>query len=280
MNSLRNVALGLALCGACMSASAALIVDRGLPDTNLNAAAGADRSNVAWDFNPPEDWVAGDDFTLAALPPKTGWRIDQIRIWTIAGEAGSNFLLGDRFQEVSLFLGPAGPAGTEIPIVLSASLSGTTTDNPDVAVTQVQYATGADYQTSSGAFAKLWQVDFVDVGVVDAGTLLFAVDGIDPGAAEPNWFNHASNAALSGTPQDGSDDEYGFFSGNAADSSLSFGGTVDSDGFGWDKSSDINIQVWATQVHVSEPGVIALALLGIAGVLAGRGRRRRAAGAV
>jgi len=28
-----------------------LVVDRGLPDTNLNSAAGADRSNVAWGFN-------------------------------------------------------------------------------------------------------------------------------------------------------------------------------------------------------------------------------------
>jgi hypothetical protein len=255
-------------------AGATLIVDRGLPDANLNNAAGVDRSNVAWDFNPPEDFVAGDDFTLQGLPPKTGWRIDQIWIWSIAGVPDGTFELGDRFQTISLFLGPDGDPGAVIPIVMSANLTGNASDNPDVVVTPVQYPSdpAVDYQGSGGAFIQIWQIDFFNVGVFGAGTYLFGADGI--GQAGLNWFNHASNAALSGTPQDGSDDLYHWFSGNAGDGFLTLGGTVDSDGFGWDKSSDINIQVWATEVHVPEPGGLALVSIGILGLAVAVRRRR------
>ena len=47
-------------------ASAALLLDRGLPTANLNNDAGASRSNVQWAFGSDAQgmWLAGDDFTL------------------------------------------------------------------------------------------------------------------------------------------------------------------------------------------------------------------------
>ena len=54
------------------------------------------------------------------------------------------------------------------------------------------------------------------------------------------WFNHASNAELSGAPQDGADGAMLQFGAGG-----NFEGAVDSNGNGWDKSSDINVQVFA-----------------------------------
>ena len=51
MGATRALLGALCLCGA-LGAQAALVVDRGLPDANLNNASGGDRSNVAWDFFP------------------------------------------------------------------------------------------------------------------------------------------------------------------------------------------------------------------------------------
>lgn len=48
--------------GTAWAAGSTQVVDRGLPDDNLNNAAGASRSNVAWAFY--GGWVAGDDFTV------------------------------------------------------------------------------------------------------------------------------------------------------------------------------------------------------------------------
>jgi hypothetical protein len=91
---------------------------------------------------------------------------------------------------------------------------------------------------------------------------------VSPAGVDNINFNHASNAALSGTPQDGADDQYRWFSGADGASSLSFGGFFDSDGNGWDKSSDINVQVFASQVP--EPWSLALLGAGLLGIAATR----------
>ncbi len=266
---------GLLACLAVRDVAATLVVDRGLPVENLNSAAGASRSNVAWDFNPPETYISGDDFLLpdpGAATPK--WRIDTIRVWVVAGSVASTpaFELGDRYDTVSLFLGETGPDGTSIDRVKSAGiLAGShATDNPDVVITPVTYAGGEDYQGSSGSFIQIWQIDFNDLGIFDPGPLMFAVDGV--GAADFNWFNHASNAALSGSPQQGSDDQMRWFEGNASGTSITLGGLWDSNGYGWDKSSDHNIQVFATAVP--EPGTWFLLILGIVVLSAAAGIRQ------
>jgi hypothetical protein len=117
---------------------------------------------------------------------------------------------------------------------------------------------------------NIWQIDFFNLGLFGSGSYLFALGG----AGELITFNHASNAALSGTPQDGSDDRYRWFAGNALDSSISAGGFIDSDGNGWDKSSDINIQVRATQVP--EPSILGLMGLGLLGLLLAHRRANHA----
>lgn len=248
-----------------VGAQATLVVDRGLPNTNLNNASGANRSNVAWAFN--GNFLSGDDFLLGPTDPGKNWRIDKLSVWLIGGEA----TLGDRFSSISLFLGSDG-AG--VPKVATANLTGNTTDNADVTVSQVNYPGTADtYQGSSGSMLNIWQLDFGNLGTYAAGEYLFSVGGTGaPGVNNPLAFMHASNAALSGTPQDGSDDLYRWFSGTAADGSIAPGGFIDSDGNGWDKSSDINIQVYATQVP--EPASLGLLGLGLLGAAASRRRSR------
>ncbi|MBK6722144.1 MAG: hypothetical protein IPG58_02350 [Acidobacteria bacterium] len=45
-----------------------LVFDRGLPTANLNNAAGANRSNVAWAFD--GDYITGDDFSFGTVGEK------------------------------------------------------------------------------------------------------------------------------------------------------------------------------------------------------------------
>jgi len=254
--SLKILGAALLAMGASSLAQASLIVDRGLPDENLNNAAGGDRSNVAWAFN--DGFLSGNDFTLGALNPNAGkWRIDQIRVWTIGGESA----LGDRFSLLKLFMGAD---GSTVPEAASANLTpeSNSTDNTNVEVNKVSYADETVYQGSGGGLLNIWQLDFFNLGLFDPGLHLFALGG--EGADSPFTFMHASNAALSGTTQDGSDDRYRWFGGTASDASITTGNLLDSDGSGWDKSSDINIQVFATQVPA--PSVIALMAVGLLGL--------------
>ncbi len=258
---------------ALQPAAATLIVDRGLPTANLNNSAGSNRSNVAWDFKPPGTYISGDDFSLPTPgAPWATWRIDKIRVWAIAGNAADvpPYPLGDRYNTISLFLGADGPAGTTIDRVKTASIDtgAHTTNNSDIVITPVTYSSGAGYQGSSGKYIQIWQIDFNNLGLFNPGELMFGVDATGPG--NPYWFNHASNAALSGSPQEGADNRMRGYTGSATDPSITFDGFWDSkpvtaggDG-GWDKSSDHNIQVFATAVP--EPPTLALFVLGLVGL--------------
>ena len=257
-----------------------LVVDRGLPDTNLNNAAGGARSNVAWGFTPPDSddpnapttkFQSGDTFSL----PSTGnanlpsWRIDKLSAWFIAGSTGDDVdPLEDRFSDISLFLG----SGNTIDKVASSSITGDVADASNVTISKVTYTGGADYQGSSGNFIQLWQVDFTDLGTFSAGNYAFSLAGLPD--EKTILFNHASNAALGGVPADGADNQYAWLSGSAADSSLTLGGFIDSDGNGWDKSSDINVQVYASPVPLPAAGWLLLTAFGGLGIAA---RRRKAA---
>jgi len=272
-------AAGLALAlSAGLAAASTLVVDRGLPADHLNNAAGADRSNVAWGFDPAQGaFQSGDTFSLAPVAGP-GWQIDRLTGWVIAGSPDDDsFALEDRFSAVSLYLGAAGPAGlTSIDKVASSTITGSTADAANVIITPVTYAGGANYQGTSGSFIRIWQIDFLDLGLFAAGDYLFSIAGLaQPNTTSPFWFNHASNAGLGGVPAEGADGQYAWFSGAADAAALTLGGFFDSDGNGWDKSSDINVQVWATAIPV--PAALpllggGLALLGLMGW-----RKRRAA---
>jgi hypothetical protein len=58
------------------------------------------------------------------------------------------------------------------------------------------------------------------------------------------WFNHASSAPLSASTQDGADGEMFLFDGGGR-----FEGAFHGAGAGWDKDSDINVQVFAHRVR-------------------------------
>ena len=250
-----------------------LVVDRGLPDSNLNNAAGPDRSNVAWDFLGA--YASGDTFSL----PSTGdasapvWRIEKLTTWFIAGSPNplDNFQLDSRFSEISLFLGSDNGTGSSVDRVANSKITGNTAGAANVTITPLTYNGGLDYQGSSGSDIQIWQVDFTNLGKFSAGDYLFSVTGSPD---SENFFNHASNAALGGVTADGADDQYAWFSGSASDTSLTYGGIFDSNGNGWDKSSDINIQVTATPVPLPAAAWLLLTAFGGLGFAA---RRRKSA---
>lgn len=236
-----------------------MVVDRGLPTTNLNNAAGDNRSNVGWADTPAYDFY-GDTFTLPGGNSAV-YAVHTIRTW-IASFADPSSL----YSTMTLFTG----TGTT---TLSATAS-----NPTITLSS--YPGGAEYQRTSGPLINVYEVDFTGLNLVATGgtTISFGVEGVSTGPIAPDnsnlWYNLASNAALSGSPQDSADgllQEYSW-DGVAGDPPV-YLGAVNSDqpGF-WDKSSDINVQVFA---DVPEPASMSLLAAGALGLGFVQLRRRR-----
>jgi hypothetical protein len=228
--------------GSAAFAGPVLLVDRGLPTANLNNAAGPDRSNVSWAFTQytsGDYWLVGDTFKNTS---SDWWTIKQITLWTV-GQTDEAILRG-------------GIAGSTIGIITDAT-----------------YASPAPndlYQGSSGSFITMHRVDFaVDITLAPGQVYNFFLDGsgAELGIVVP--FVHASNAALSGSVQQGADDQmlYANVVGGVVDPASV--GTWTSLGDGWDKASDVNVQVYG---YVPDGGTT-LMLLG--GALVGIGGLRR-----
>lgn len=250
------VALALAG-GACANADS-LLLDRGLPTANLNDAAGANRSNVAWadaesSNNPSDYYLPGDNFTLGG----TGsYQIHDITVWVVGHAAPSGLsLLG-------------GVAGSPAMSTISSNFSATPT----------AYADSTTYQGSSGSSIPIYQVDFsVNVDVNAGQTYDFFLNGpwTADGSFYVNSFLHASNGPLSGSTQQGSDGQLLWLHVNGSsqdvESWYSSGTPTGTSPFGagWDKNSDANVQVFgvsATPLPSSVWGGIALlGLLGLGG---------------
>lgn len=218
-----SLAVALLASAAAQSSYAGLLIDRGLPTANLNNVSGANRSNVAWAFAPDTSgtWVVGDTFTNSSA---LAYHIDTIRVWTTGKfDAASLKLLG-------------GLNGGPINTVSSSVLATPTT-----------YAGGQSYQTTSGGWSQITQLDFSVSGLtLGAGqTYDFFLAGMQD-SGTPYVFTHASNAALSGSPQQGADNKMlaGILSGGSVTAIETWdSGAV---GGGWDKSSDLNVQVFGT----------------------------------
>ena len=232
-----------------------MVFDRGLPTANLNNAAGANRSNVAWS-NGNSD-VSGDDFTIGATGET--WIVTGIRTWTTEKLGlGSGFHLGDEYSDVSLYTGTGG-----VSLVATGTLTAGSdvNSNPNITHTQVQYAGGLDYQRTGGAYSQIYQNDFTNLNLSIAGGVkyYFAVDGTPRSPSTDYWFNHASNAALSGSTQQGADNLWLVWSKSGLANPPT---TCDSNGpiagvcnGGWDKSSDINVQVFAHKFAPPPPAL-------------------------
>jgi hypothetical protein len=206
-----------------MSANAGLLVDRGLPTANLNNAAGDNRANVAWAFTEYTSsayWLVGDTFQNTSADT---WHITSIRLWTV---------------------------GTTDQAILRGGLDGSTIG----VISSATYISGANYQGSSGSMIDMHQVDFtVDITLAAYQTYDFFLDGSgsEPGIVVP--FVHASNAALSGSPQQGADNLmlYAEVQNGIVDPTSVSTWTSDTHvagGMGWDKPSDVNVQVFGTAV--------------------------------
>jgi hypothetical protein len=232
--------------GVAASSPSTPTLDRGLPTSNLNNAAGSSRSNVAWSNG--NDYVSGDDFTLGTSGQK--WIVSQIRTWNVGSTTlGAPF--GNTFSNDTLYFG----TGTIAPIATGTVAPGSSVDsNANITHSPVTYADASNYQGTSGSFLQIWQNDFKNLGLVINGgqKYYFAADGT---TASSFWFNRASNAALSGSPQQGADNKWiawaksDLTTPDQCDSGAPSGGVCDG---GWDKSSDINVQIFASQVVTSK----------------------------
>jgi hypothetical protein len=219
----------------------------------LNNAAGSNRSNVAWGDN-NTTWSIGDNFTLTG----SSYAVDSLRVWVVS----SSDLTGSQNAFELRFGTDAGAATTVSPLASSTSVS------------LVTYADSSTYQGSSGSFLYLYQVDFSNLNLtLAAGTYAFGVAGPAGADGLNTPFLHASNEALSGSTQDGSDGlVYGFTAAGAMDTGWGYPFNSCC-GNGWDKNSDVNVQVYGAPVPLPAAAWLLISGLGGLGFL---GRRKTA----
>jgi hypothetical protein len=240
--SLFGFAVSLAL--PLMAADSALVVDRGLPQTNLNNASGPVRSNVRWGYQ--QHGFLGDDFTIGAAGEH--WVIDAIRTWAVPGAAEFNLPhLGDYFKDVRLHFG----TGDLTPVATAQLAEGSDdTTSANVRISD----SGAMPYDDFGTPLRVWQIDFTNLNLQVDGGVVYRFGVWGNGRPVPGhdgktfmWYNHASNAGLSGARQDAADGNMLRF-----DAAGRFEGSFTAKGNGWDKAADINVQVFAHRVDLKD----------------------------
>ncbi len=203
-------------------------VNRPLPDSDLNNAAGSSRRNIRW-ADKATSVGYGDDFTLAS---GKNWVVDKIVVWCVPDVSVSPaYNLSDYYSSVSLYGGPTSAVLPTTPISTGTFTTGNSTDNNNIAITSATYLGGVNYQDADGAYSQIWRIEFANpnFGTLTGGTSYsFGVLGVP--RVDRLWFNHASYSAPS--PWDGYIRRF--------DSTTSISPT------GWfGKGSDINVQVFA-----------------------------------
>ena len=257
-------------------AHAATLIDRGLPDAGtVNNIAGATRSNVTWAFpdagQPP--FVGGDSFVLPSGP--AAYSISSIMVFITSATAPAT-----AFSNFTLYGGLASnPAAFGIIPTLSTTLARVYYPGVGNVADTCRTASGVDYQNQSGTCEAIYSVSFALNLIVNAGsTFNFAVGAnslLGPcNSANPGncLFLHASNAATSVTPQQGSNDKIlvwdpldlagGNFIFDSAPCPV-VGANICG---GFNRSTDINVIVSGTAIPIPEPSTYGLVLLS-AGVI-------------
>jgi hypothetical protein len=233
-----------------MSANASMVIDRGLPTDNLNNTAGSDRANVAWafrDYTPEDYWLVGDTFANTSAQ---SWAINSIRLWTTSPTATPSLW--------------GGINGLTIGVVSASGV-----------ISSATYADLSSYQTPLDTYRDLKQIDFaVNILLAPGQTYNFFFDGTGNNQFVVP-FVHASNAARSGSPQQGADDS--MLAANVVGGSLISVETWTSLGNGWDKASDVNVQVFGTPVPEPSTYLAGVLLLLPFGINMMRGMRKNRA---
>ncbi|MBL8212436.1 MAG: PEP-CTERM sorting domain-containing protein [Bryobacterales bacterium] len=243
------------------AASAATIFSRPLPIANLNNAAGASRSNVAWVSGQvfgPDYYIAGDDFSVASATT-----LQTLTVWTVANNTLATGISApsQEYSQIRLYGGLAsGPLS-----LLSTNYSATLTS----------YQDGSIYQGSSGTFYPIYALTFTNLNWALAANTPYGF-ALDADATNVNYsFTlHSSNAGLSGNVQDGADNNWRYYIQNGAQfdfDSLCDTGNQNTCG-GFDKSTDINVLL--SDTAIPEPSTILLTGIGALALL---GFRRRSA---
>jgi hypothetical protein len=136
------------------------------------------------------------------------------------------------------------------------------TDNASIRLTRTRIP-----YDEFGREYRVWEVEFTDLHIEVRGreTQRFGVWGLgreipDSNGKSYSWFNLASNAALSDSAVAGSNDQLLMF-----DTAGNFRGSFDSTGKGWDKPSDINIEISARRIATVELLEEAIVVRGSAG---------------
>jgi hypothetical protein len=268
MNSLVRIALlGVALSGL---AHATTIYSRGLPtSTNANSGTPTTRSNEAWltgftDPNNGDYTLAGDDFSFG-----NDGTINSITVFEVA-----NNNIGD---------GAAADPGSEfasITLYEGAIASPLTAVSSSYTAVQNVYQPGAStFVDQNGFDYAIYALTFSGLNLaVTAGTEYgFALDATaNAGACANSPFGdpcflalHGSNAALSGTTQQGSDDQFRYFtlSGGSASFQTFCEVTCQQGNTGLATApTDINVLISGT-LTTPEPATWSTLAAGLAGLL-------------
>ena len=207
------------------------IVDRGMPTANLNNVAGAGRINIRWADADPNVFY-GDDFTL---PKSSGdWVIDKITVWAVPDiPVSPTYALSSYFQGITLYTGTPG-----------GSVSTVSTNASATAYTYSSSGNEQNYQTASGTYNQIWQIDFSGLNWRVAGSLSTAPTYLFGVYAAPQidrlWFNHATLGS-------GLDGQVYRFNGSTVSSPQ-----VSGSGWFGGKGSNINVKVYAHPVALGQ----------------------------
>ncbi|MFN0104851.1 MAG: hypothetical protein ACKV2U_22555 [Bryobacteraceae bacterium] len=220
-----------------------LVVDRGLPRANWNDASGATaRSNVRWTLY--DQGFAGDDFVIGQAGEK--WVLNTLRVWAVPGASDIDPAhLGDVYQDVRLYVG--GDEEDLTPVASGRLARGSNAvEGADIVITE---ASDAPLYENFGAHLKIYQIEFRNLNLrVEGGARYrFGAWGMGRNVGEKGeiypWFTHGSNATQGEAPADGADGKLLLF-----EAAGRYANEYDASGAAWNKSSDLNVQIWARKV--------------------------------